>query len=85
MTELFTAFIWGLGVSCGAAIGCLAFLVAKAVADWMTGKAAQYETLMTFNRKSHSECLAQLTERNDLTRKTNVYLELIAQSIEERE
>ncbi len=70
MTEFYIAFIWGLGVSCGAAIGLLAFMVAKVAFEWATGRLDKYEKLL-------------LTERNALTVKTIECLVRIAGATED--
>ena len=80
MAELWTAFVWGLGGSCGVAFGAIVFLVAKTLANKALGRADSSESALAFNRDS----LEQLTRRNDLTVNTIESLDRIAEAIEER-
>lgn len=78
-----TAFIWGIGVSCGACGGLLLFAVLKALLDRITGKAA-YDTMLEYNRK----VLAALIDRNEMTELMVEHLEhlgTIAESMKEKE
>ncbi len=79
MIELSTAFFWGLGVSWGAAIGGIAFLAMKGVFDWGTGRADKFAKHLAYDRK----VLVKLTERNELTKETNDYLDRIAGATED--
>ena len=73
-----TAFVWGVGVSCGAAIGLLGFMFAKTAADWALGHRKMQQTILTYNQLS----LVELTNRNVLTLDTIEALERIAAAVE---
>lgn len=59
-----TAFIWGLGVSCGSAFGLLLFCVAFWSTEWLTGRSKSKADIHDANRQS----VAALKERNELTK-----------------
>ena len=71
------AFIWGLGVSSGGAIGLIGFVLTLWACQWVTGKAAMVARLKDFDERS----LAALLERNELTTETNAALCDIAASL----
>ena len=77
---LVTAFTWGLGVSCGAAIGLLSFFVCKTLLDWLFGNRETAKLVLNLNRES----LEQLKIRNELTEDTNWYLSKISEALEGR-
>ena len=78
MATIATAFLWGLGVSCGAAIGLLVFLLMKSGLEWSMGIR---ETNLTIERTNRAS-LAALLERNKHTEETNELLDRIADSLE---
>lgn len=78
MTEFYAAFVWGLGVSCGASIGCLVLIVMNLGLGRVSGRAKKYEQARAYDR----EVLVQLTERNELTGDTIGCLERIATAAE---
>ena len=66
MATFCTALVWGLGVSLGAAIGLLAFMVAKEGMDWVLGRRA----IRIASELYGDETLAALKRRNELTIQT---------------
>ncbi len=66
---IWTAFLWGLGVSCGAAFGLFLFVATVRVLDWATGKCDQA-----------AASLEALLDRNKLTREANIHLATIAEA-----
>lgn len=76
---LYTAFVWGLGVSCGAAFGLIAFFLCFWGLQWLCGRDEQRRTVEQTNAKS----LEALCYRNELTEDTNRMLsQLVAASHE---
>lgn len=69
-----TAFVWGLGVSCGATVGLLAFVVSFWVLQWASGRAAEIEAA----KKVAELSLVALDRRNELTEETIEHLRVIA-------
>lgn len=65
-----TAFIWGLGVSCGACFGMLLFLILKALLDKLTNTKA-YKAFEEYNE----QMLNLLTDRNEINGKMATHLE----------
>lgn len=66
-----TAFVWGTGVSCGAAIGLIALVVMFWGLQWLVGK--------TEKQRDYAErTLQALLSRNEMTEETNKYLEAVA-------
>lgn len=78
MTEFYTAFVWGLGISCGASIGCLILIIMNMGLALLDGRAKKHEQA----RAQEREVLLQLAERNELTRDTIGCLERIADAAE---
>lgn len=76
-----TAFLWGLGMSCGGSIGLLLFAVGFKALQWLTGQTERLSRLEQFNR----ETLAALNERNALTQDTNATLTEIVSAVYHRE
>lgn len=78
-----TAFTWGIGVSCGASLGLLVFMFLKAGGDWLLGNSQEVtnvnEKIVAFNRES----LDRLTERNELTTLMTLHVERIGDAITE--
>lgn len=72
-----TAFIWGLGVSTGAAVGLLCWVCMFWSLEWLLGRSADKLDLKKINKES----LEALVLRNELTRDTNDYLANIARSV----
>ena len=68
MNELWLAFRWGLGVSCGSAFGLLLFCLLFAVFEVVTGRDKLQEKL-------NQTATEQLILRNELTRETNAKIE----------
>jgi len=76
-----TAFVWGVGVTLGGAIGVMAFIVLYAVWD------ALWQKLMKTKAGRCARELSELTlaaveQRNELTREQILMLERVAQAIE---
>lgn len=81
MSTFYAAFVWGLGVSFGASVGLLAFMVAKAGMDWLLGKADHLERMM----QRDVDSLEKLERRNSLTIETIVALDKIAEAVRDRD
>ena len=60
---MWTAFVWGFGVSCGASFGLILFFILFWSLEWVTGRAEQKADALGFNRES----LEALVKRNELT------------------
>lgn len=75
-----TAVLWGLGVSIGAAIGLLMFILAFWGLEWISGKAKVKAAALSCNEESMRALLA----RNDLTKETNEHLCNIFVALDER-
>lgn len=73
-----TAFIWGLGASCGAAVGLMGFMVGVYCLEKFSGKISRADAMVQVNVDS----LAALQERNELTQQTNRVLQRIAGTLE---
>lgn len=71
-----TAFIWGIGVSFGAAFGLIAYFVMFWSLEWLVGRTADKLDY----KKNARDSLAALILRNELTEETNGYLEQIARA-----
>lgn len=69
-----TAFVWGVGVSCGSALGLLTFFVFFWTLEWMVGRSNKF---VQFNKES----LEALRHRNELTGATNVHLDRLADAV----
>ena len=76
---VWTAFLWGVGVSCGAAVGLLLFFLCFWSLEWACGRAKRAAELRGFNIDS----LAALRDRNRLTEDTNNYASRIAFALED--
>jgi len=63
-----TAFIWGLGVSFGAAFGLLFFIGLNELAGWLTGRTQEASNVA-------KRSLEELRRRNELTEETNAKIE----------
>lgn len=74
-----TAFTWGTGASCGAAIGLMLFCLLFYGFEWLTGRLKKATGMSEVNRKS----LEALLERNELTQVTNLYLEKMVRELNE--
>ncbi len=74
------AFIWGLGVSCGGAIGLIGFVLTLWAMQWASGKSAQTAAMHNFNELT----LAALRNRNNLIEDTNEAPCRMADVMEER-
>lgn len=72
---MWVAFVWGVGVSCGAAFGLLLFIVLFWGLEWLTGRgvAAAAEVAGV-----HQESLEALLRRNELTEEMVTHLATIA-------
>lgn len=73
-----TAFVWGLGVSCGGAFGVLLFFVLFYAMERWTGRAASKANIHDVNEKS----LEALKERNEISREQVALLNDIAVSLD---
>ena len=72
-----TAVIWGLGVSCGASIGTMGFVVVMAVWNWLT-KTEIAKRANEINELS----IAALSKRNDISEEANVLMGRMAAVME---
>lgn len=66
-----TAFVWGAGVSLGASIGILAFIVMHALLTDLLGFKSKSEAYREYIK-------AALSHRNELAMEANVHLAVIA-------
>jgi len=71
-----TAFIWGLGASCGAAFGLLLFFILFAALELITGRSATKKHI----HDTHERSLEALVKRNEISRDTQLTLERIAEA-----
>ena len=78
MTSFYGAFVIGLGVSLGAAVGLLVFAVAKTVMDAVCGRQSTAESITQTNALS----LESLALRNELTVETIHSLDRIGDVLE---
>ena len=75
-----TAFIWGLGATCGGSIGMMAFIMLVSLWKWLT------ETKAAKRSSEVAELmLAALDRRNELTNEQLVLLGRIAVAMEQRD
>lgn len=78
MATFLTALVWGLGVSVGASLGLMVFVLlfalSKPLMDTKAAKAA---------REVHELSLAALNRRNELTEEQIATLRRIAETMEE--
>ena len=58
---IWTAFIWGLGVSCGASIGIMSLVVMWTAFDWLTGKAERAARQVAKHLEINESAMVQLT------------------------
>jgi len=63
MSIFVTGFLWGLGISLGAGIGLLVYILARDGLTWVTGQADTIQDIRHVNRAS----LEALQSRNELT------------------
>ena len=78
---LWTAFLWGLGVSAGSACGLLLFCLILPLVERLNGRAKQRRT----SEATWIESLAALTHRNELTEETNASLISLVTAVEAME
>jgi hypothetical protein len=78
---MWTAFVWGFGVSCGASFGLILFFILFWSLEWVTGRAKKKADDLGFNRKS----LEALVKRNELTVEMISHLSAIAAASERYE
>jgi sensor domain CHASE-containing protein len=71
MSELWLAFRWGLGVSCGSAFGLLLFCLLFTAVEVATGRDKRRKRQEELNQTATE----QLILRNELTRETNAKIE----------
>jgi hypothetical protein len=71
---LWTAFIWGVGVSCGTAVGMILFVILWTLLNRIAGPTKD----SSLNEKS----LIELTKRNELTEKQIMEIARIAIALE---
>ena len=74
-----TAFIWGLGISCSVVIMLIVFMFLKAGIEWFLGSNNMAKEVVSLNRES----LARLTERNGLAGEMLGYARRITIALEE--
>lgn len=70
-----TAFIWGLGVSCGACFGLLLFIILKSGVDWLLNSTAGQRA-----QEVNKRTLDLLEGRNELTQGMVDHLAIIAEA-----
>jgi len=75
---IWTAFLWGLGASCGATVGLLLLCLLLPLTDLVTGR-GRHHKIATDNL---ADSLAELRRRNDLTVETNAHAARIATALE---
>ena len=78
---MWTAFVWGFGVSCGASLGLILFFILFWSLEWVTGRAEQKADALGLNRES----LEALAKRNELTVQMIEHVAVIASAAERYE
>lgn len=78
---MWTAFVWGFGVSCGSAYGLILFFILFWSLEWVTGRAEQKADSLGVHRES----LEALVKRNELTVQMIDHLAAIAAAAERYE
>lgn len=73
-----TAFIWGLGVSCGACFGLLLFILLKSGLDALLNTKAAQASADKAAQASADLATSLLKERNEMMEETNIHLSRIA-------
>jgi len=68
-----TAFVWGAGVSLGASIGIIAFIVMHALLNDLLGFKSKSEAYREYIK-------AALSHRNELAMEANMHLAVIAEA-----
>ena len=81
MPTLWLAFIWGIGVSSGAAIGMIAYGLAREGLRRLLGDTEIYKSIRDF----HDGSLKALENRNVLTVKAIAVLDRIAEALRDQE
>ena len=74
---IWTAFLWGLGVSCGSAFGLLLFCLVLPFVEMANGRKKKRKA----QEDSWLDSLAELKRRNELTEETNDKLERLVVAV----
>jgi len=82
MSVLLTAFVWGVGVSLGAVVGLLVFLVVKVLLDTASGERHTRQSTRQNTIDANNETVQLLDQRNKLTIQTTDTLIRIAEALE---
>ena len=72
-----TAMVWGLGVSCGASIGMMGFVVMMELFNRLTKTEIAKRAI-----EVHELSIAALRKRNDIGEESNALLERVAAAME---
>ncbi len=75
---LWTAFLWGLGVSCGSAFGLLLLYFMLQIAEIVTGREKKRDKGEVYL----SQSLFELQQRNQLTKETNAKLDRAVEALD---